>query len=62
LLTTEISRFEPSPSSKWFGRGKIVFHKPHPTPYLDPVMMITMGKGMKKWFGWGEETFMLDRK
>jgi hypothetical protein len=31
--------FEPIQNSKWFGKGKIVFHKPHPETYYDSVQM-----------------------
>jgi len=55
-------QFEPNESSKWFGKGKIVFHKPHPVPVIDPVMLLSMGKRMRKWFGWNEETFVLEEK
>ncbi|KUJ17900.1 uncharacterized protein LY89DRAFT_745890 [Mollisia scopiformis] len=54
--------FEPSVKSKWFGKGKIVFHKPHPVPILDPIELSTNGKRMAKWFGWSEETFQLREK
>jgi hypothetical protein len=43
-------QFEPKEGSKWFGMGKIVFHKPHPVPVIDPVMLLSMGKRMRKWF------------
>ncbi|KAG4438579.1 hypothetical protein IFR05_005954 [Cadophora sp. M221] len=51
--------FEPSGTSKWAGKGKIVFHKPHPTPVLDSIVMSINGKRMRKWFGWSEESFVL---
>lgn len=51
--------FEPSDTSKWAGKGKIVFHKPHPAPVLDRIMMSINGKRMRKWFGWSEEIFVL---
>ncbi|PVH73887.1 hypothetical protein DL98DRAFT_594576 [Cadophora sp. DSE1049] len=51
--------FEPCETSKWAGQGKIVFHKPHPAPVLDSIMMSINGKRMKKWFGWSEESFSL---
>ncbi|KAE9375173.1 hypothetical protein N431DRAFT_555665 [Stipitochalara longipes BDJ] len=53
--------FEPKESSKWFGKGKIVFHKPHPETYFDPIQMATNGKRMRKWFGWCEHTFVLKK-
>jgi hypothetical protein len=51
--------FEPSGESIWFGQGSIVFHHPHPNSTIDPVMLISIGKRMKKWFGWGQDTFEL---
>ncbi|KUJ09817.1 uncharacterized protein LY89DRAFT_761570, partial [Mollisia scopiformis] len=51
--------FEPSGESKWYGQGSIVFHRPHPDSTIDPVMLNSIGKRMKKWFGWGNETFEL---
>jgi len=41
-------------------RGKIVFHKPHPVPKIDPVMLHSWGKRMAKWFGWHRERFILE--
>lgn len=38
-------------------KGKIVFHKPHPVPKVDHIMLKAMGKRLKKWFGFGKETF-----
>lgn len=49
--------FEPGESSKWSGQGSIVFHRPHPNSTIDAVMLGSIGKRMKKWFGWGAETF-----
>lgn len=37
--------------------GSIVFHKPHPEPNLDPVMLQNIGRRMEKWFRWGWERF-----
>ncbi|KAF2171385.1 hypothetical protein M409DRAFT_50831 [Zasmidium cellare ATCC 36951] len=39
-------------------KGSIVFHKPHPEPNVDSVMLHMMGKRLRKWFGWGNETFV----
>lgn len=36
--------------------GKIVFHKPHPVPKIDPVLLRVIGKRMAKWF---RELFVL---
>jgi hypothetical protein len=40
------------------GRGRIIFHKPHPVAKVDPVMLATFGKRMKKWFHWRREIFV----
>lgn len=53
--------FEPDGESKWYGQGSIVFHRPHPDSTIDPVMLGSIGKRMKKWFGWGSETFELGK-
>jgi len=52
-------QFEPSPSSKWFGMGKIVFHRPHPNSFIDQVKLASFGYRMRKRFGWNEGTFSL---
>lgn len=41
------------------GGGGIAFHRPHPIPKIDPIMLRTMGKLMAKWFGWRRELFVL---
>ncbi|KAE8446320.1 hypothetical protein EG329_012067 [Mollisiaceae sp. DMI_Dod_QoI] len=53
--------FEPSGESKWYGKGSIAFHRPHPDSKIDSVMLLLIGKRMKKWFGWGKETFELGK-
>lgn len=40
--------------------GKIIFHKPHPVPKIDSIMLHSMGRRMAKWFGWHRELFVLD--
>ena len=40
--------------------GKIIFHKPHPTPKIDPIVLRSMGKRMRKRFGWERDCFVLD--
>lgn len=40
------------------GKGRIVFHQPHPQPTIDPVMLRFMGRRMNRWFGWQRETFV----
>ncbi|KAF3009743.1 hypothetical protein E8E13_009343 [Curvularia kusanoi] len=34
------------------GEGSINFHRPHPDPTIDPVMLQAMGQRMNRWFGW----------
>lgn len=41
------------------GEGRIVFHRPHPDPKIDPIMLQAMGKRMAKWFGWKRSRFEL---
>lgn len=38
-------------------QGKIIFHRPHPVPKVDPIMLRAMGKRLQKWFGWKLESF-----
>lgn len=40
--------------------GKIIFHKPHPIPKIDPIMLHSMGRRMAKWFGWHRDLFVLE--
>ena len=42
--------------------GKIVFHKPHPDPSVDTVMLQSIGKRLRKWFGWDRERFQVRSK
>ncbi|CAG8976490.1 hypothetical protein HYALB_00005987 [Hymenoscyphus albidus] len=53
--------FEPASTFPWYGRGKIVFHKPHPEPKYEAWKLLGIGKQMKKWFGWDADTFELLR-
>jgi hypothetical protein len=46
------------PDSTSGGGGRIVFHKPHPVPKIDPILLQVMGKQMARWFGWKRETFV----
>ncbi|CAD0106976.1 unnamed protein product [Aureobasidium uvarum] len=39
-------------------RKKIIFHRPHPSPKIDSVMLQSMGKRMRKHFDWSRETFV----
>lgn len=41
------------------GDGSINFHRPHPDPTIDPIMLQAMGWRVNKWFGWCSETFVL---
>lgn len=54
--------FEPTEESQWYGKGKIVIHRPHPDSKLDPVMLTSIGKRMRKWFGWSADSFILASK
>lgn len=38
-------------------RGPTVFHRPHPDPSVDSIMLRSVGKQLRKWFGWDAETF-----
>jgi hypothetical protein len=40
--------FEPNNGSKWYGKGKIAVHRPHPDSIIDPIMLLSVGKRMKK--------------
>jgi hypothetical protein len=44
------------------GSGKIIFHKPHPVPRVNPVMLQSMGSRMNKWFGCHRGFFILAGK
>ena len=44
------------------GPGKIIFHRPHPSSKIDPIMFQGMGRGMNKHFGWNRETFAVAAK
>ncbi len=36
-----------------------MFHKPHPSPKIEPVLSLAMGRRTRKWFGWEWEGFVL---
>ncbi|KAK5123221.1 hypothetical protein LTR85_003420 [Meristemomyces frigidus] len=38
--------------------GTVVVHRPHPDPSVDHVMLKTIGKRLRKWFGWDAYTFV----
>ncbi|KAK5715019.1 hypothetical protein LTR15_010435 [Elasticomyces elasticus] len=38
-------------------KASIVFHHRHPDSTVDPSMLKNMGRRLRKWFGWDEETF-----
>ena len=38
-------------------RGVIVFHQPHPEPTIEPVVLLSMGKRLRKWFRWDKDVF-----
>ncbi|KAL2069446.1 hypothetical protein VTL71DRAFT_14125 [Oculimacula yallundae] len=52
--------FEPCGESRWFGSGSIVIHRPHPDSAIDAIILMEIGKRMKKWFGWDAGLFQLD--
>ncbi|KAH6683222.1 hypothetical protein B0J14DRAFT_673745, partial [Halenospora varia] len=54
--------FEPSEGSQWARKGKICFHRPHPDAVLDPIMLRGNAKRLARWFGWNEETFVLEER
>ncbi|KAK3632814.1 hypothetical protein LTR56_016137 [Elasticomyces elasticus] len=39
-------------------KGSIVFHRPHPDPSVNVIMLRCMAKRLGKWFGWEAGTFM----
>ncbi|KAI4737950.1 hypothetical protein E4T50_11567 [Aureobasidium sp. EXF-12298] len=39
-------------------KKKIIFHRPHPVAKIDSIMLQSMGKRLKKHFGWCRETFV----
>lgn len=41
-----------------FGGGSIVFHRPHPDPSIDDIMLRGMGRRLSKWFGWDKDSFV----
>ncbi|KAF2845574.1 hypothetical protein T440DRAFT_260676 [Plenodomus tracheiphilus IPT5] len=41
------------------GNGKIIFHRPHPIPKIDPIMLQSFGRRLNKHFGWERDTFSL---
>ena len=53
-----VVRFEGSATGKE-GGGAIVFHKPHPIPKVDGIMLRNIGRRMAKWFDWSRERFVL---
>ncbi|KAN0092460.1 hypothetical protein V8E51_018307 [Hyaloscypha variabilis] len=54
--------FEPKKESAWYGKGKIVFHRPHPCSKIVPIRLRAIGKRMGKWFGWSRDLFVPDEK
>lgn len=41
------------------GKGKIIFHKPHPDTDIDAHLLRIIAWRMTKWFGWSRESFVL---
>ncbi|TVY82305.1 hypothetical protein LSUE1_G002243 [Lachnellula suecica] len=54
--------FEPTQACKWYGKSKILFHRPHPEPKYDAWRLLGMGKRMRKNFDWEADTFELAKK
>jgi predicted RNA binding protein YcfA (HicA-like mRNA interferase family) len=44
------------------GARKIIFHRPHPSPKIDAIMLQSIGRRMNKWFGWTRDTFTMAKK
>jgi hypothetical protein len=55
-----ISNMNIPDSTSGGGGGRVVFHKPHPVPKIDSILLQVMGKRMAKWFGWRREVFESD--
>lgn len=36
----------------------IVFHRPHPRPTIEPIMLRVFGKRLRRHFGWEQATFV----
>ncbi|KUJ23767.1 uncharacterized protein LY89DRAFT_712776 [Mollisia scopiformis] len=53
--------FQPTIGCKWYRQGSITIHRPHPQATIDHVMLLSIGKRTKKWFGWSRETFELEK-
>ncbi|KAI8943314.1 hypothetical protein NX059_001334 [Plenodomus lindquistii] len=44
------------------GGGRIIFHRPHPNPSIDPILLQSMGRRLNKWFGLTRDSFTLVSK
>ncbi|KAF7187311.1 hypothetical protein HII31_11399 [Pseudocercospora fuligena] len=42
--------------------GSICFHRPHPEPLLDPIMLHNVARRLQKWFGFSLESFVERKK
>ncbi|GIZ40951.1 hypothetical protein CKM354_000427100 [Cercospora kikuchii] len=42
--------------------GSINFHRPHPDPSIDPIMLRIMGRRLNKWFRFDKDTFVEGQK
>ncbi|KJX94247.1 hypothetical protein TI39_contig4205g00028 [Zymoseptoria brevis] len=42
-------------------RETIVFHRPHPSPNIAPIVLRKMGKRLTRWFQYGPETFVKEK-
>ncbi|KAI9742331.1 MAG: hypothetical protein M1818_003864 [Claussenomyces sp. TS43310] len=53
--------FEMSPLSNQDQSSRtIVFHKPHPTPKIHPIMLHAFGRRLHRRFGWARDDFVLE--
>lgn len=41
------------------GWGSVSVHRPHPDPSINPIMLREVGKRIKKYFGWSQDTLVL---
>lgn len=53
--------FQPGENERGWS-GRINFHRPHPVPKIDRIMMRVMGKRMNRWYGWEDGLFVVEEK
>lgn len=44
------------------GLLSVTVHKPHPDPIINPIMLGSIGKKVRKWLAWDTETFVERKK